>query len=183
MGGQNGTSYHGNFCDGVPYFPGVPPPAAAAEPAAKASNDVAAEIKAARGERIKVLADIVEIVTSQYKAATADFAQVFSAENDLYNARLDATDDPEKRIALLTKHLAKAGELVEYRQQQVRSGTVGETEVLRAKSLCLEIKIRLLRERPEEIVDACRGKAVVRLQPDADSYGAVPCIPAQQSLR
>jgi phosphohistidine phosphatase SixA len=117
----------------------------AAEP--KANGDDAAQLKAAQEERIKTLAEVVEMTRGQAKLGTADVIQVFAVENELCNARLDATENPETKVVLLTKLLEKAGELVEYRQLGFRSGTAAQVDVSRAKAIYLEIKIRLLRER------------------------------------
>jgi len=123
-------------------------PAAAAEPQPnKASDDIPAQIKAAQDERIAVLTRLVEVLTGQYKTGTVDAAQVFSAENELCNAMLDSSDEPEKRVALLTKHLDKANDFLKSTQARVDSGTASVADAFRAKSLYLDIKIKLLRER------------------------------------
>ncbi|MGA2256137.1 MAG: TolC family protein [Thermoguttaceae bacterium] len=110
----------------------------------------AAQLKAIQDERIKLLTQVVEILTSQYKVATVDYPQVASAESDLCNALLDSTDEPEKRVALLTKQLDKANEVVKLMQGRFDAGTVSEVDVDRAKVLCLDIKTKLLRERSKE---------------------------------
>ncbi len=122
-------------------------PATAAERQSKASNDDAAQLKAALDERIKVLTHLVDVVTSQYQAGVVDSTQLFSAANALCRAQLDATDDPEKRIALLTKQVNKASDILKLVQARHDAGTVTDADVLRAKSLCLGLKIKLLRER------------------------------------
>jgi hypothetical protein len=122
-------------------------PAAAAEPQAKSSGNDAAQLKAAQEERINLLTQVVEILTAQYQAGTVDLAQVSSAENELCNALLDSTDEPEKRVALLTKQLDKANKLVQITEGQRKVGIVGEADLFRAKSQCLGVKIKLLRER------------------------------------
>lgn len=122
-------------------------PAAAAEPQPKASDDDAAQLKAAQDERVKVLTQLVEELTAQYRVGTADVAQVSSAERDLSNALVDSTDEPAKRVALLTKQLDKANDLLKITQSRFESGTVTHADVSRVKALCLDIKIKLLRER------------------------------------
>ena len=122
-------------------------PATAAERQSKASNDDAAQLKAALDERIKVLTQLVDVVTSQYQAGVVDSTQLFSAANALCGAQLDATEDPEKRIALLTKQVDKASDILKLVQARHDAGTVTDADVLRAKSLCLGLKIKLLRER------------------------------------
>jgi hypothetical protein len=121
-------------------------PTIAAAPQPTAGDD-ASELKATQEERIKVLTELVDGLTSQYKSGTVEFGQVVAAENELCNALLDATDDPDKRIALLTKQLDRAGESLKVTQARHDAGTVTFVDVARAKSQYLELKIKLLRER------------------------------------
>jgi len=106
----------------------------------------AAQPKAAQDERITVLTELVKAVAAEFQSGAANIAQVAAAENELCNALLDSTDEPEKRVALLTKQLDKMNRLVEVTQGQVKAGIAGQADLLRAKSLCLSIKIKLLRE-------------------------------------
>jgi hypothetical protein len=122
-------------------------PAMAAEPPSNASDDDAAGLKAAREERVKVLTELVDLLRSQYKIGKADPAQVFSAETDLCNAQLDLTDDAAKRIALLTKLLEKADAFLKLSGSRHRAEHVSPGYLLQARSLYLETKIKLLRER------------------------------------
>ena len=129
-------------------------PAAAAEPQPKASEDDAAQLKAALDERVKVLTELVDELTAQYRVGTVDVAQVFSAENDLCNALLDSSDEPAKRVALLTKQLDKANNLVKANAQR-KVGMVGPGRVFRSsryasvsRSSCCENAIRRNRSCP-----------------------------------
>jgi len=122
-------------------------PASAAKPQSKASVNDAAQLKAAQDERIKVLTKLVEILTSQYKGGTCDVDRVFCAENELCDALLDSTDEPAKRVALLTKQVDKASGFLKIAQTRFDTGNATQAEVLRAKSLYLCLKIQLLRER------------------------------------
>jgi len=120
----------------------------ATEPQAKASDNDAAQLKALQDERIRTLTQTVAALTAQYKVGMlADVSQVFSAENELCNAQLEVTDEPEKRIALLTEQLRTANELLKVAQARVDAGTVTEVDIFRAKSVHLGLKIKLLRER------------------------------------
>ena len=119
----------------------------AAEPRPKASGDDAAELKALQNERIKLLTQVVDILASQYKVGTVDAPQLFSAETDLCNALLDSTDEPEKRIALLTKQLDKANDFVKLMQGRFAAAGCMQVDLNSAKSQYLGIKIKLLRER------------------------------------
>jgi len=76
-----------------------------------------------------------------------DLLQVFSAQNELCNAQLDSTDEPEKRVALLTKQLDNANKVLEIVQGQMKAGVAGPADLFRAKSQYLNVKIMLLRER------------------------------------
>ena len=120
----------------------------AAEPRSKSSADDAVQLQAAQEERIKVLAQLVEELTAQYRQGAVDFAQVFSAENKLFDAQLDSADEPPKRVALLTTQLDKANDFLKIAEARRDSGMKFlETDVLRAKSHYFGIKIKLLRER------------------------------------
>jgi len=121
----------------LPSQPAAVPPSA---------SGIDAQLKTAQDERVKVLTQLVEALTSQGKLGIVNADQVFSAETDLCNALLDSSDEPEKRVALLTKQLDKANGLLEMIQGQVKAGIVGEADGLRAKSLYLNAKIKLLRE-------------------------------------
>jgi hypothetical protein len=126
-------------------------PASAAEPQSKASHNDAAQLKAAQDERIKVLTQIVETVAEQQKTGTVDVVdQLFSAESELCDALLDSTNEPEKRVALLTKQLDKANDFVKVLQARGEAGKVLLQDVLRAKSQYLGVKIKLLRERSKK---------------------------------
>jgi len=119
-------------------------------PGAIVANVAAAELKALQDERIKLLTQTVEVLTGQYNVGAADIAQVATAESELCNALLDSTDEPEKRIALLTKQLDRANGFVKVTQIRYQSGTVSNADVYRAKSQCLDVKIKLLRERSKK---------------------------------
>ena len=131
----------------VPSQPAAGPSAAQtiAPPAGIAPN-IEAQLKTAQDERVKVLTQLVEALASQGKLGIVNADQVFSAETDLCNALLDSTDEPEKRVALLTKQLDKANAFLESIQGQVKAGIVGQADGLRAKSLYLNANIKLLRE-------------------------------------
>ena len=94
-----------------------------------------------------MLTEVVEVLTAQFKVATVDFIQLSTAQDELCDAQLDATDEPEKRVALLTKQLDRANDVVKFVQGRFDAGTVTQVDVCRAKSLYLGIKIKLLRER------------------------------------
>ena len=121
--------------------------ALAAEPQPKASGNSAAELKAAQEERIEVLTRLAEVLTARYNNGQVSGADVFSAEHELCNAILDSTEESKKKITLLTKLVERASEVLATAQARFATGQATESDVLRAKSLFLGIKIKLLQER------------------------------------
>ena len=85
----------------TPPQPAVPQPIVLPPPAVAPTSGIAprldaTDLKAAREERVKLLTQVVEILTSQYQSGTTEITQVTTAENELYNALLDSTDAREK---------------------------------------------------------------------------------------
>jgi hypothetical protein len=119
---------------------------AAGEPQQK-PNDEATELKALQNERIEVLTQLVVSAHGMYAAGIGRFGEVLAAHNLLIAAQLDSTDDPEKRVALLTQQLKVVSALVEENQERVAAGMAMPMDVYQAKSLYLDVKIKLLRER------------------------------------
>jgi hypothetical protein len=113
----------------------------------KARDNDAALLKAAQDDRIKELGTFVEILIAQYRVGTVDFNQLASAQNELSNALLDSTDQPEKRVALLEEQLVMANDILKIVQARVKAGTVTQADVCHAKAIFLDVKIKLLRER------------------------------------
>ena len=118
------------------------PPAAAIAPTIDA-----APLKALQAERVKVLKQLVEISVAQYRVGTVDFNQLSSAQNEWCDAQLDSMDEPEKRVALLTKQIDMANDILKIVQARFEAGTVTELDICRAKSLHMGLKIKLLREQ------------------------------------
>jgi len=121
--------------------------------ATPASSAIAAPLKAAQRERVRVLSELVRAVNEEFKVGASKLAQVAAAENELSNAVLTSTDDPERRIALLTKQLDRASNLVKEIQALHDAGAEGGTQcdLLGAKSLYLGIKVKLLQENSNAI--------------------------------
>ena len=126
-------------------------PIIAAESQPKAGNDDAAQLKVAQEERIKIFEVLLRSVTSQYKAGIVSYAELYPAQRELCNAKLDATDDPDKRIAVLTQLLEAAGDQLKHEQNDVSRG-IGNNEenTFRANAEYLRVKIQLLRERAKD---------------------------------
>ncbi len=114
---------------------------------AAAEEDLAAQIKAAQKERVKVLTELAEIRTAQYKVEVIPCEFLVGAEVDLLNAQLDATDKREERIAVLEEGAKRRAELLKTVEGRLKAETTTEADVYRARSLLLDAKVRLLRER------------------------------------
>jgi outer membrane protein TolC len=112
---------------------------------AAATSDTA-EIQKLQKERIDVLRQVVETLFERYRSGTTDFRAVLSAHHDLLNARLDATDRPKERVVLLQEQLTLAEKTMQYAEARFQQGFSTQVDPLQAKALCLDIRIRLLRE-------------------------------------
>jgi outer membrane protein TolC len=61
---------------------------------------------------------------------------------------LESTDNPQERITLLTTQLKLAEKVFQCSERKFEAGIgVGLTDVLRAKILCLDIRIQLVKEK------------------------------------
>jgi len=152
-----------------------------AEPQTKASDNDAAQLKALQEERIKLLDQAVKMLFEQYIREQVDINVLTSAENELCNALLDSTDEPEKRIALLTKHLEMATKVLEMANAKFNNGRTGQLDSLRAKAVCLDIKIKLLRERSRRLMGTGGGPGLTQRQPpEPVASTPPPVVPATQ---
>jgi hypothetical protein len=124
-------------------------PSAAGQSRNKA-EDEAAEVKSLQKELIATLSQKVDVLTRQNQSRTADYDQVCMAQMELYDAKLDATDKPDERVALLEEQLRMAESAQKLTETRFATGQVTEANVLSAKSLYLKIKIRLVRERGKQ---------------------------------
>ena len=112
--------------------------------------DEASDVKSLQKELIATLSKKVDLLTRQHQAGTVDFDQVCTAQMELYDAKLDATDKPDERIALLEEQLKTAASAQKLIETRSTSAATNEANVLSAKSLYLKIKIRLVRERAKQ---------------------------------
>ena len=110
---------------------------------AAAEEDLAGQLKTLQKERVKVLAELVEIRAMQYKVATHPCEFVAGAEADLAKAQLDATDNREGRIAVLEESAKRFAELLKIAEARLEVGTAPEADVYRLRSLLLGAKVRL----------------------------------------
>ena len=117
------------------------------------------QIKQLQNERVKALSQVVQIMASAYEHGTPniDIKQVISAQTDLINAQLDATDNLKERITLLEDQSKRTKTMLDLTEQRGRMGTSSEVDMLSAKSLYLKSQIDLLKER-QKLKAASRPK-------------------------
>ena len=110
---------------------------------------VPAKLEQLQKERIDAFEKIVKILEAQYKVGTTTFAEFVHAQEDLIKAKLEATDKPAERIALLEEQLKIAKGFLKSVEGQYKVGfaRVSEADVLRVKARCLTIEIKLTKER------------------------------------
>jgi hypothetical protein len=123
-------------------------PLALSQPAEPVKSD-AAELKELQKERIETLTGLVDLVLRQLQSGRTDFTHVVRAQMDLVDAKLDSAENPRERMVLLEEQLKMAQSILDdvKRRADIGSPTTTGAEVLQAKALCLDIKIKLVRER------------------------------------
>jgi hypothetical protein len=116
-----------------------------------------AKLERLRKERIETLEKFVELAKIQYKNGAGpykDLVSFNSAQEELVEVKLEATDKTEERIALLKEQLKIAQQTFDYFEGQRKAGFLAlATDPLRAKAHCLKIEIELAKEeaKAEEI--------------------------------
>ena len=74
-----------------------------------------------------------------------------AAQEEFVEAKLEAANKPEERIALLKEQLKIARDTFEYREQQQESGFyASNVETYRAKAHCLKVEIELAKEEAKQ---------------------------------
>jgi hypothetical protein len=91
--------------------------------------------------RIDELTRVVENYKERYKTDTAPLEVLVRAQVALLDARMDATEKPEERIALLEEGVKSEAELFKVAESKSKASAC------LARSLFLDTKIRMLRER------------------------------------
>jgi hypothetical protein len=125
---------------------------AAAGPSKDNADDETAELKKLQKEQIATLAQRADVLTGQERAGTVDFERLFLAQMELCAAKLDAADTPDERIAVIEEQLklAESAQKVTELRYSIAAASTTQAEVLSAKSLCLKIKIRIVREQVKQ---------------------------------
>ena len=121
-------------------------PLLAGQPKEPVKDDVAT-LKELQKERIDTLDRLVKFLSAQYKAGTVGVPELLTAESELVDAKLDFSDKPEERIALLEAQVETAKKTFELVKQRWKTGLCTESDVERAKAHSLDVQIKLARER------------------------------------
>ncbi len=119
----------------------------AASPPETSPGSAAATIKELQQERIKLLGIAAKILTAQYQVGTVDYAEAKSAERELLEARLDAAETPQQRIAVLEELQKSAEDLEKIVEARFNNGRCSEADPDRGRAWVLQVRIKLLRER------------------------------------
>ncbi len=113
----------------------------------RGKQEEAAQVKALQVRRVDTLRRLVALYTLGYELGTHGVEVVVDAKTELINAQSEATDNHEDRVALLTELVKVTTERLRTTEARQKAGIATEAAVLQARSLFLDAKIRLLRER------------------------------------
>jgi outer membrane protein TolC len=97
--------------------------------------------------RIDSLEKLVDILKLHYEAGAATIEEYFQVQEELIEAKLEATDKTAERIALLEEQLKAAQMFFKAVDGRFRAGTVTARDELHAKAHCLKTEIQLYKER------------------------------------
>ena len=111
------------------------------------NDKVVAQIKALQKEQVEHLTTLVKLVEDQYGIGATGTDAFVSAETALVNAQVNAADTAEAKILVLTNAAKKETDFLKIVEARFQAGTITQAEVCRARSVLLDSKIRLLRER------------------------------------
>ena len=113
-------------------------------------NAPAAEIRACGQNVLNTLTRVVARYDRLYQMGRLEFEPVFDVQVQLANARLDATEKHAERVALLEELVKGAAERLRVTEDKYHAAIVGDASPLQARSLLLDAKIRLSREREKK---------------------------------
>lgn len=127
---------------------------------ARAEKDEA-DIKKMHDGLIAKLTELVENYKHRYKTGTAPLEALIKARAKLLDARLDAAEKPEERVALLEEHEKSEAEL--FKVADIRR----KATACSARSLVLAAKIKMLREQSAKDDVAAQLKAAQKERVEA----------------
>jgi hypothetical protein len=109
-------------------------------------RDLAAEIKALQHEKVGALAKLVAFRRAEFAEGLPRCEAFLAAEGELIDAQMDAAENAEERITLLTEHVKNQTEFLKIVESMRERNTIGLADVYRARTRLINTKILLLRE-------------------------------------
>jgi multidrug efflux pump subunit AcrA (membrane-fusion protein) len=105
-----------------------------------------AKVKDLMKERLAALTQIADLVEKRMIAGVVTEMEVLHARRAVVDAALGLAETPAARLDLLRKDVELTEALLKRIEDRVKTGTLPETEVHRARVMHLDARIRLLRE-------------------------------------
>ena len=93
--------------------------------------------------RVHVAEQMRDIARRQYENGSLSLTELLAADKRVHQAKLDASSDPDDRIAVLRKMLADATRLQKLTEEQHRKGVVSQAELHEAVYARLEAALKL----------------------------------------
>ena len=112
-------------------------------------KETKAKIRKLQQERVEVLHQAAQVALAFYREGARDFRTVYSAQQDLLEAKLDMAETREERMAVLTSQLKTANGLLAVAEEMFQAGKITVLDVHQARSKNLSIEIRLLKMRSD----------------------------------
>jgi hypothetical protein len=114
-------------------------------------KDITAEIKALQHEKVETLAKLVAFRRAEFAEGLPRCEAFLAAEAELIDAQIDAAENAEQRISLLADHVKNQAEFLKIVEGMRQHNSIGLAEVYRARTLLMNMKIQLLRERRSQM--------------------------------
>jgi outer membrane protein TolC len=113
--------------------------------------DDSAKIGQLQNEQIDAIKKSIDLMKRQYESGAGPYRDLTAfrrAEQELLAARLDATDKPSERIAVLEEQLKSAQDVRDFVKRRHDVGfEVSDLDLFQAEARCLSVEIMLLKER------------------------------------
>jgi hypothetical protein len=125
---------------------------------ADAENRATLDLRKLEAERVEVLKQLLQVITTQYERGAMGFREVCATHLDLTNARSELADTPEARLALLKGEMRTAEELSQIARKRLQLADDKHLDAIRAQSVCLDTRIRLAEQR-NDVMELSRLRA------------------------
>jgi hypothetical protein len=117
-------------------------------------SDARTKLEQLQQERIESLEKLVDLVKQQFEAgagAYKNLENIIVVQEELIEAKLDATDKPDERIAFLKEQLKFSQEIFAYIKKMHDVGfNATDAEYFRAQAHCLSIEIKIVKEEAKQ---------------------------------